>query len=127
MGTQRQAIRESSQSSEDEAPYATAASETSSSAQSSSQPALGSAAAAATPSLEKTKRVSLRRNFAWTLAGDVIYAACQWGMLVSIAKLRTPAMLGQFALGLAVAPPVVILTRLQLRALLATDAGNDSR
>jgi O-antigen/teichoic acid export membrane protein len=128
MGTQRQAIRESYQSSEDQTPYATAAiCETNSSAPSSSQPAVGSAAAAATPLLEKTKRVSLRANFAWTLAGNAIYATCQWGMLVSIAKLGTPAMLGQFTLGLAVAAPVFMLTSLQLRAVLATDARNEYR
>lgn len=68
------------------------------------------------------ERIPLRENFAWTLAGNVIYAACQWGILVSIAKLGTPAMLGQFALGLAVTAPVFMLTGLHLRAVLATDA-----
>jgi O-antigen/teichoic acid export membrane protein len=126
MGTERQAIQAGYQSSEDETPYATAAiCETSSSAPSSSQPAAGSVAAAATPPLEKT--VSLRANFAWTLAGNAIYAACQWGMLVSIAKLGTPTMVGQFTLGLAVAAPVFMLTSLQLRAVLATDARNEYR
>ena len=128
MGTRRQAIRESDQSSEDQTPYATAAiCETRSSAPSSSEPAVGSAAAPATPPPEKTKSVSLRTNFAWTLAGNAINAACQWGMLVSIAKLGTPAMVGQFTLGLAVAAPVFMLTSLQLRAVLATDVRNEYR
>ncbi|MGI6375285.1 MAG: hypothetical protein ACOX3S_04670 [Anaerolineae bacterium] len=28
-----------------------------------------------------TGRLSLRANFSWTLVGNVVYAACQWGML----------------------------------------------
>ncbi|HEV1993829.1 MAG TPA: oligosaccharide flippase family protein [Candidatus Acidoferrum sp.] len=71
--------------------------------------------------------MSLRRNFAWTLAGNVAYAACQWGILVAIAKLGTPTMLGQFALGLAVSAPVFMLTNLQLRVVLATDARHEYR
>jgi O-antigen/teichoic acid export membrane protein len=70
---------------------------------------------------------SLRRNFAWMLAGNVTYAACQWGMLVAIARLGTPGMVGEFALGLAVSAPVFMLTSLQLRVVLATDARDEYR
>jgi O-antigen/teichoic acid export membrane protein len=76
---------------------------------------------------EGTKNVSLRKNIAWTVAGNAVYAACQWGMLVSIAKLGTPTMVGQFAFGLAVSAPVFMLTGLQLRAVLATDARDEYR
>ena len=65
--------------------------------------------------------VSLRRNFSWTVLGEVVYAACQWAMLVVLAKLGTPELLGQFALGVAITAPVVMFTNLQLRALQATD------
>ena len=34
-------------------------------------------------------RLTLRMNFLWTLAGNVVYAACQWGILVVLAKLGT--------------------------------------
>jgi O-antigen/teichoic acid export membrane protein len=88
---------------------------------------LESLAPVAAPPSELVESVPLRKNFAWTLAGNVIYAACQWGMLVAIAKLGTPAMVGQFALGLAVAAPVFMLTSLQLRVVLATDARNEYR
>ncbi len=81
----------------------------------------------AAPPAKVAKRVPLRENFAWTLAGNAIYAVCQWGMLVSIAKLGTPVMLGQFALALAVAAPVFMLTGLQLRVVLATDARDEYR
>jgi O-antigen/teichoic acid export membrane protein len=70
----------------------------------------------------QARALPLRVNFAWTLAGNVTYAACQWAMLVAIAKLGTPAMVGQFALGLAIAAPVFMLTNLQLRGVQATDA-----
>ncbi len=66
--------------------------------------------------------LSLRRNFLWTFAGNVVYALCQWGMLVSIAKLGTPEMVGQFALGLAITAPVIMLTNLQLAQIQTTDA-----
>jgi O-antigen/teichoic acid export membrane protein len=67
-------------------------------------------------------RLSLRANVSWTFAGNVVYAACQWAMLVALAKLGSPQMVGQFALGLAVSTPIFMLANLQLRALQATDA-----
>ena len=68
------------------------------------------------------KPLSLRRNFSWTLLGNVVYAGCQWAILVVLAKLATPEMLGRFALGLAVTAPVAMLANLALRPLQATDA-----
>ena len=50
-----------------------------------------------------------------------MYAACQWGMVVILAKMGTPEMVGQYALGLAVTAPVIMLANLQLRPILATD------
>jgi O-antigen/teichoic acid export membrane protein len=72
--------------------------------------------------LAKVKMLSLRRNFSWTLLGTVVYAGCQWGMLVVLAKTGTPETVGQFALGLAVTAPIFMLTNLNLRAVQATDA-----
>ena len=74
---------------------------------------------------ELLQALPLRKNFAWTLTGNVVYAGCQWGMLMAIAKLGTPAMLGQFALGLAIAGPVFIMAQLHLRAVQATDARHE--
>lgn len=67
-------------------------------------------------------RPSLRKNAAWNLVGNVIYAASQWAMLVILAKLTSPLAVGQFALGMALTAPVVLLLNLQLRAAQATDA-----
>jgi O-antigen/teichoic acid export membrane protein len=73
----------------------------------------------------KQETLSLRHNFSWTFMGNVVYAACQWGMLVVLAKLGSPEMVGQFTLGLAVTAPVIMFTNLQLRALQATDARHE--
>lgn len=73
-------------------------------------------AKAATPGL------SLRSNFSWILFGNVIYAACQWGAIVALAKIGNSYMIGQFSLGLAIATPVLMLTNLNLRVVQATDA-----
>ncbi len=67
-------------------------------------------------------RLTLRVNFLWTLTGNVIYAACQWGILVALAKLGTPQMVGEFALALAVTAPILIGLGLSLRSVQATDA-----
>jgi len=84
-----------------------------------SQPQLASAAASAVIP-------SLRSNFAWTLAGNVVYAGCQWGMLSCLAKLGNPTIVGQFTLGLAISAPVFMFTNLQLRAVQATDVNAES-
>jgi O-antigen/teichoic acid export membrane protein len=64
----------------------------------------------------------LRLAVAWTLAGNTIYAACQWGMLMVIAKLASADSVGVFALAFAMTAPVMMLSNLQLRAVQATDA-----
>jgi O-antigen/teichoic acid export membrane protein len=69
--------------------------------------------------------LSLRRNFSWAFSGNLFYAACQWGMLTALAKLGSPTMVGQFALGLAVTAPVILFFNLQLRGIQATDAKQD--
>ena len=67
----------------------------------------------------------LRISFSWTFAGNVIYAACQFGMLSVLAKLGSPLIVGQYALGLAITAPVFMLTNLQLRGVQATDAHHE--
>ena len=75
--------------------------------------------------MQQLKPLTLRRNFSWTFTGNLIYAASQWGMLVVLAKLGSPEMVGQFTLGLAVTAPVIMFTNLQLRSIQATDAKGD--
>lgn len=72
--------------------------------------------------MQQHKPLTMRRNFSWTFAGNVIYAACQWGIMMVLTKLGSPEMVGQFTLGLAQAAPIFMLTNLQLRDIQATDA-----
>ena len=57
--------------------------------------------------------------------GNVIYAISQWGILVVLAKVGTPEMVGQFALGLAITAPIILFANLSLRAVQATDARHE--
>lgn len=72
--------------------------------------------------LPEVHGLSLWSNFAWVLSGNVVYAACQLGMVVALAKLGSSFMLGQFSLGLAIATPILMFSNLHLRAVQATDA-----
>jgi len=54
---------------------------------------------------------SFRRKFSWVFTGNVVYAACQWGMIAVLAKLGSAESVGVFA-------------ALQLRGVQATDAAN---
>jgi O-antigen/teichoic acid export membrane protein len=71
--------------------------------------------------MQPLKSLTLRQNFSWTFVGNIIYAASQWGMLVVLAKLGSPEMVGQFTLGLAVTAPIILFSNLQLRQIQTTD------
>lgn len=70
---------------------------------------------------------SLRANFRWTLAGNLVYSLCQWGMLSVLAKAGNVNIVGQFALGLAISAPVFMFTNLALRAVQVTDGSREYR
>ncbi len=72
--------------------------------------------------MQQIKPLSLRRNFSWTFIGNAVYAGCQWGMIVLIAKFGSPEMVGQFTLGFAITAPIMMFANLHLRAVQATDA-----
>jgi O-antigen/teichoic acid export membrane protein len=86
----------------------------------------------ANPSVER-KVASLltafqgRGNVVCSVLGNIIYAICQWGLLIVLTKTSTPTLVGQFALCLAIANPVVQFFNLNLRAVLTTDVGNRFR
>src|ERR1700722_8238377 len=79
----------------------------------------------APPSMVSVVAPPLRVSFSWTLAGSVVYSACNWAMVSILAKLGTPSMVGQFALGLAISVPVFMLSNLQLRGIEATDSRSE--
>lgn len=72
----------------------------------------------------KVETPSLRRSFSWMFAGNILYAACLWGILSAMAKLGSPELVGRYALASAVATPPMLLAFLQLRPILATDSRN---
>lgn len=72
--------------------------------------------------MHRSQTLSLQQNFSWTFLGNGVYAACQWGMLIVLAKLGSPEMVGQFTLGLAITAPVMMFTNLHLRVVQATDS-----
>lgn len=53
--------------------------------------------------------------------GNAIYAGGQFAVLMLLAKLVQPEMVGQYALGLALVYPVMMFTNLQLRAVMTSD------
>lgn len=79
------------------------------------------------PPLQERLPPSLRQNFRWTLTGNLVYSLCQWGMLSVLAKAGNVSMVGQFALGLAIAAPIFMFTNLALRAVQVTDGSRDYR
>ncbi|HEV8001554.1 MAG TPA: oligosaccharide flippase family protein [Planctomycetaceae bacterium] len=68
---------------------------------------------------------SLRSNFWWMLSGNAVYALCQWGLLAILARLGTPAIVGQYVLAVAVTTPITVFFMLHLRAVQATDTRRD--
>jgi len=69
----------------------------------------------------RQRALSGRVNFTWNLAGKVAYAGSRAFLLVLIAKLGTPEMVGQYSLAFAMTAPVFMLADLDLRSVLATD------
>jgi O-antigen/teichoic acid export membrane protein len=63
-----------------------------------------------------------RHDLAWIMAGQGVSALCQWARLIVIARLAGAGTLGQFALALAIAAPLILLGGLQMREVLVTDA-----
>lgn len=70
---------------------------------------------------QQSERTSLWADFSWTCMGNAIYAAGQFAMLVLLTKLVRPELVGQYALGLALVYPVMMLTNMQLRSVMISD------
>jgi O-antigen/teichoic acid export membrane protein len=64
---------------------------------------------------------SLSANVSWMLASNIVYAICQWMMLVVLARTSSLEVVGLFALALAITAPVFMFAQLQLRTVQATD------
>ena len=74
--------------------------------------------------LEQTERSSLTADFSWTFVGNAIYAAGQFAILMLLTKLVRPEQVGQYALGLAMVYPVMMLANMQLRSVMNSSTNN---
>jgi O-antigen/teichoic acid export membrane protein len=66
--------------------------------------------------------LSISENFLWIFFGNIVYSCSQWGILILLAKLGSPEIVGQFVLALAITTPVIIFSNMGLRSVQATDA-----
>jgi O-antigen/teichoic acid export membrane protein len=77
------------------------------------------------PALHAAGGLPLSANFVWTVVGNAVYAACQWGQLSVLAKLGSAEMVGEYVLALSITAPVVMFANLKLREVQATDAARE--
>jgi O-antigen/teichoic acid export membrane protein len=70
---------------------------------------------------QQPERSSLLSDFSWNLLGNGVYAGSQLAILMLLAKLTRPEVVGQYALGIAIAVPVFWMANLQLRLALVSD------
>lgn len=68
--------------------------------------------------------LGIARNASATAIASAIHAASQWLVLVLIARFGDPALVGRYALAIAVCSPILLLAGLQLRAVQTTDAAH---
>lgn len=66
-------------------------------------------------------RTAILTNFAWAVAGNVTSSGCQWLIVVLLARIGTPDIVGQYTLALAVVSPVFLFASLNLRNIQSTD------
>ena len=77
-----------------------------------------------TCALGQSAGYSLTADFSWTFVGNAVYAAGQFAILMLLTKLVRPELVGQYALGLALVYPVMMLTNMQLRSVMNSTASN---
>jgi O-antigen/teichoic acid export membrane protein len=75
--------------------------------------------------LPQPARTGILTNFAWAVTGNVVFALCQWVIVVALAKAGSATMVGQFSLGIAIATPILMFSNCDLRAVQATDANRE--
>ncbi len=84
-------------------------------------PAVSSTSEEAAEELRPGRASSLRYDFLWTLMGNGIFAASQWIVIVMLAKLSRPELVGKYSFALAVGTPLITFASFQLRSVQVTD------
>jgi O-antigen/teichoic acid export membrane protein len=64
---------------------------------------------------------SLKLNTLFAVGGTGLFQACQFGVVVLLAKIALPEVLGQVLYSLAVATPLIVFCSLELRGALVAD------
>jgi len=64
----------------------------------------------------------IHHNFSWLLMGNGAFSLAQWAQIAVLAKLSSPALIGEYALAMALVNPVFMFTNLDLSVVQATDA-----
>src|SRR5579863_5295559 len=64
-------------------------------------------------------------DFTWTLLGNGVFSACQWGTIIVLAKLVTAEAVGQYSLSQAILAPVLMFVAFQLRSVVASDLNKE--
>ena len=70
------------------------------------------------------KPLSLRKNFSWTFAGNLVNTVSLWGIIAVATRLGDAAMVGRFELSRVIAMSLMAVTMPALRTILVTDAKN---
>lgn len=63
----------------------------------------------------------LAKNVSWTVLGNLTYALSQWAILITLARISSAKLVGQFSLGLAITAPIMMFLNMKLRILQVTD------
>ncbi len=72
-------------------------------------------------------RQRLHHGVVWAAGSQGATMLAQAGIVILLAKLGSASVLGRYALALSIVAPVTLLTRLQLRGLVTTDAQAEYR
>ena len=74
---------------------------------------------------ERARSIPIRIGIAWAGIGNGVYLASQYVMLMTIAKLGNPTLVGEFSLAMAIAAPLFLFSQMQLRQAQVTDAKDE--
>ncbi|MBM7661723.1 O-antigen/teichoic acid export membrane protein [Bacillus mesophilus] len=68
-----------------------------------------------------TSQISLKNSFMYSIMGNTVFAFSQWVIIVIIAKVNSPEVLGQYSLGLAITIPIFLFLGMNFRSIQAAD------
>lgn len=70
-------------------------------------------------------KLSLRKNFAWALVGNIVSSFCMWLLLIILTKMGTVEVVGVFAVARAICLPISMLLAMRLQVVQVTDSQDD--